>query len=254
MASIKIPNPPENLTPTYFWRTSAARTGLAKSARYILRIIPSSGRLLRTINSVGTGTFRDLTYLCESLELPSRAFLGADLRYYGPNFKIPYQTVYEDLNASFLCRDEFKEREMFDTWMELINPQNRYDFNYRDDYVCKIEVFQMSEVPIERGSSDPKAQYKFTFDKAYPIILNPQPATWADDNYHRLTISFTYVRWYREQLDSRIEPRSYDLVSGKKNIREGGTTISDMFETDAYVPPATGASGGGAGGGGGGGF
>jgi hypothetical protein len=192
MASVEFPN--TNITDLdmqKFRSISSAAGGPAKSNRFIVEI--TGGPVIVISNSVQ----RDLMFLCEAAELPGRGFMSTDVRYYGPNFKAPYQTVYEDLNLTFICRDQFYEREIFDDWMNIINPVRSFNFEYKDTYTSTIRLHQFSD-------TENKSNYTFTFDKAYPILVSPQPATWADDNFHRLTVSFTYVRWYREGLDTPL--------------------------------------------------
>lgn len=210
----KIKNPPEAnfLDMGTVMSVSNYYGSLARSAKFLVRILP--GNTTGSVFLNGSSTFmRDFTYLCESAEFPSRGFVSTDVRYYGPNFKMPYQTSYEDLNLVFLCRNDFREREFFDSWMEVINPSSTYDFTYRDNYVCKIEIYQLNELAAESGRSPAPATYKFSFEKAYPININPQPVTWADDNFHRLQITFTFTRWRRDELDSKYLG-SFDLTDG----------------------------------------
>jgi hypothetical protein len=77
---------------------------------------------------------RELPYLCEVAEIPRRGFMNMDVRYYGPNEKLPFLTQYEDMNLTFLCRNKSYERQFFDDWMSIINPTNTFDFNYRESY------------------------------------------------------------------------------------------------------------------------
>jgi hypothetical protein len=190
MASVEFPNTITELDMQKFRSISAAAGGPAKSNRFLLQIT-GGPQIIRN------GTQSDLSFLCEAAELPGRGFMSTDIRYYGPNFKAPYQSVYEDLNLTFICRDEFMERELFDDWMNIINPIRSFNFEYKDSYTSTIRLHQFSDLANE-------AKYSFTFEKAYPILVSPQPATWADDNFHRLTVSFTYVRWYREGLDTPL--------------------------------------------------
>lgn len=202
----------------------------AKSSRFLVSLLPPPAIL----NYRGGSTYpvNELSYLCEAAELPGRGFMTADLRYYGPNFKSPYQSVYEDINLTFLVRDKFGEREFFDNWMEVINPSNRYDFAYRNSYLATINIFQMSDVSIdaegEGSTKQGQQRYALTLQKAFPILVNPQPVTWADDNFQRVTVTFTYTRWIRTGLDTpQIEgSSSYELVNdGSQNITTNGTTL-----------------------------
>lgn len=202
MDNIKNVPDSETMDLIHFWATVAQHSGFAKSARYMVQILPTGANNLLA----SSGAFmRDFTYLCESTEFPGRGFLNADIRYYGTNFKIPYQTTYDDISMTFLCRDKFLERKFFDNWMEIINPVSTYNFTYRENYLAKINMIQLSDMGIP--------QYKFSFENAWPVLVNPQPVTWADDNFHRLTVSFTYNRWYREEIDTTNLP-GYDIVYG----------------------------------------
>ena len=220
MATYFIPNGPVLPSMDEVKAQSGRYGGLAKSAKFMVRMFPARpDSLLR-----GSGIFmQDLSYLCEAAEFPGRGFESLDIRYYGPNFKVPNKTNYEDLNLTFLCRDSFLERQLFDTWMELINPNATYNFSYRDSYTSKIELFQISDLAGFGAdiATPPNAQYKFTFEEAYPILLQPQPVTWADDNFHRLTVTFTFKKWWREDGDFRIT-NDFDLVNKGQRIDNQG--------------------------------
>lgn len=229
MSNIPIQNAPENLTMTDGMAYQAAYGGLAKSARYAVRVIPVGSML---VNLKYNDFLRQFTYLSDSAELPGRAFMNIDIRYYGPNFKVPFQTQYEDMTISFLCRNQSYERQFFDDWMEIINPTNLWDFNYRDDYRSTIEIFQLADYgEVTEGSSTRiggaknaptagQAMYKWTVHDAYPMIVNPQPVTWADDNFHRLSVSFTYTKWNRVGRDAT--PGSFrtasDFIRGSTSL------------------------------------
>jgi hypothetical protein len=219
MASVAFDNIVTELNMDRFRGVSNDKGGPAKSNRFLVQINDGPTNLNNSIRN-------DLTFLCEAAELPGRGFMSTDIRYYGPNFKAPYQSVYEDLNLTFICRDEFFEREFFDNWMSVINPVSTFNFEYKDNYTGEIVLQQYSDYEND-------ATYSFNFDKAYPILVSPQPATWADDNFHRLTVSFTYVRWYRKNLD-RIQPidgmTSQAIADRLKGL--------DLIERQNNTPPA----------------
>lgn len=241
MPSYNIQNAPQNLTMNDVKSISSKYEGLVKSSRYAIRIVPVGDLLI----SLNYGTFlNDFTYLSDSTEIPGRAFMSIDNRYYGPNFKLPFQSAYEDIAITFLCRTQSLERQFFDDWMEIINPTNLWDFNYRDSYRAKIEVFQLAMHGENKQSTAPKAVYKWSIWDAYPIIVNPQPVTWADDNIQRLTVSFTYTKWTREGRDTN--PGSF-----RDNFIQGATVEGLPGQRTTAPPlPGTGSSGQGSSGGG----
>ena len=199
MSGQYISNPPQRLSLNYFRSVAGNFGSLAKGCRFVVRINPIGDLLKR---QAPIEFMEDLSYLCETAEMPGRGFQNIDMRYYGPSFKLPFQSVYEDINLTFLCRSESFEREFFDNWMELINPSNTFDFNYRDQYRADVDIFKISD--YSDGSIDgAKATYSFSLLNAFPILVNPQPVTWADDQFLRLGVSFTYHWWTRKDLDKQ---------------------------------------------------
>ena len=239
-----------------FYAYSGAFDSLAKSSRFAVRIIPSgTSSLLRGLGYFGL--MQQFTYLCESAELPGRGFMNADLRYYGPNFKIPYQTEYSETAMTFLCRTQSFERQFFDDWMEVINPTNTFDFNYKDSYKCEIQMFQFSEAgrrtttepnreatvpsPTSNEFTEPVATYAWTLHDAYPILINPQPVTWADDNFQRLSVSFTFSKWTRKNRDP--SSGTYSMVEGAQIV--GSSNNPDSGVVNGIAGGGRGPTGGG---------
>lgn len=215
MATIRIPDAPSYLSMQDFKSMSDMYGSLQRSCRFVTRIRPV-GRFITPYLSFA----QQLLYMTEVAEMPGRSFMNMDIRYYGPNHKLPFQSQYEDINLTFLCRNQSLERQFFDDWMLIINPINTFDFNYRDDYRAEIDIFQYAEAPTITSGAAPEAVYKITLHNAYPIILNAQPITWADDQFQRLIVSFTYTHWSRPGIDPIPrggEPPnfSYSLVEGR---------------------------------------
>jgi hypothetical protein len=115
---------------------------------------------------------------------------------------------------TFLCRAESREKEFFDNWMHVINPINNFNFNYRDEYRARINIFQFAEGAEVGGESAPYATYAVTCHNAYPLLVNPQAMTWADaDQFQRVVVSFTYSHWDRNLREE--QPGVFDLIEQK---------------------------------------
>ena len=154
----------------------------------------------RTSNS---SMSRYLALQCESAELPGRTFQTADVKIYGPTFKVPYQTMYGDMNLTFLCTNEFYERKLFDRWMEAIHPSDtnnvRFPKSQTSRYLTNIKIIQYDEFI--------KQIYAVELLDAFPVGVAPQTLSWGEDGFHRLSISFAYQR-YRP-----IYEGTYDLAA-----------------------------------------
>lgn len=216
MSSVPISNPPEKLGMNTFKAVMDDKGGLQRSSRFAIRILPTGSLIARYDSQV----VDKLMYLVEIGEMPGRGFMNMDVRYYGPNHKLPYQSVYEDINMTIICRNGSFEKEFFDDWLETINPTTFFDFNYRDEYTSSIEIFQFGELSTEK--QQPVADYKVTLHHAYPIFINPQPMTWGDTLIQKLVVNFTYTHWTR---DKDVKPRtgldgySFSLVEGREILR-----------------------------------
>jgi len=209
MATYTLENK-ENFGLTNFRSIIDKYGGPLKACRYIVIINKSPsmqggtrGQMFNKIPASEASDYNtDLTYLCEATEFPGRNFEMIDLRYYGPRHKLPVNPQYDDINMTFICRSKSYERQFFDDWLEQINPNSTFDFNYRDSYCTDIELYQLSDLNTNTNKSDKKAiaetSYDFKLLRAYPTVVNPQPVSWAEDNFQRLTVTFTYYKWTRK--------------------------------------------------------
>ena len=134
---------------------------------------------------------RNLALQCEAAELPGKTMTTADVKIYGPTFKVPYQTQYSDTSLTFLCTNEFYERKLFDRWMEAIHPSDTNNLRYpkgdKSRYMTNIKIIQYDDFV--------KQIYAVELIDAFPIGVAPQSLSWADDGFHRLSISFAYQKY-----------------------------------------------------------
>jgi hypothetical protein len=208
MASFTPNNPPTRLTMLNLNSALNSLGGPAKQCRFAVRISPVGVNNILSQYNYGP-LMRDLTMLCESTELPGRGFDISQVRYYGPTQFVPRNSKYaETHDLRFICRQESFERQLFDDWLEIINPTNIFDFNYPEQYYCQIDVYQLAEYAANqnvRAPTEPKAVYQWSLFKAWPVTVNPQPVTWGDQDIIRLDVSFAFKYWSRPGRD--ITPR-----------------------------------------------
>ena len=134
---------------------------------------------------------RYLALQCEAAELPGKTLQTADVKIYGPIFKVPYQTQYTDTTLTFLCTNEFYERKLFDRWMEAIMPTDtnnlRFPKGQSSRYLTNIKIIQYDEFI--------KQIYAVELMDAFPIGVAPQTLSWSEDGFHRLSIQFAYQKY-----------------------------------------------------------
>jgi hypothetical protein len=166
-----------------------------------------------TGGSGGSSISRYLSLQCESAELPGRTIGTADVKIYGPSFKVPTSTLYNDMTLTFLCTNDFYERKLFDKWLEYINPSDTNNFRFpkgeKSGYLTNITVIQYDDFI--------KQIYAVKLIDAFPIAIAPQALSWGEDGFHRLSISFAY---------QRFEP----VFEGKYDV---GAAIASVFGSAA---------------------
>ncbi len=154
----------------------------------------------RTSNS---SMSRYLALQCEAAEIPGRTLQTADVKIYGPTFKVPYGSQYGDTTLTFLCTNEFYERKLFDRWIDAINPSDtnnlRFPKGQQSRYMTNIKIIQYDDFI--------KQIYAVELIDAFPIGVAPQSLSWSDDTFHRLSVQIAYQR-YRP-----IYEGTYDLAA-----------------------------------------
>jgi hypothetical protein len=169
------------------------------------------------MKSANPSMSRYLALQCESAEIPGRTLETADARIYGPSFKVPYRMQYTDTNLTFLCTNEFYERKLFERWMDAIIPSDtnnpRFPKSDATRYLTNIRIVQYDDFV--------RQIYAVELIDAFPIGVAPQALSWAEEGFHRLSVSFAYQK-YRTIFEGQ-----YDI--GQTLTSLGGTAASRIF-------------------------
>jgi hypothetical protein len=141
-------------------------------------------------NALGAGATdlsRALALQCEATELPGRTLMTQEAKIYGPVYKIPYQTQYNEISLTFLCTNEFYERRLFETWMSCIMAPDTNNMRFQNTYATTLQVIQYDD--------SVNSIYRVSMYNAFPTGISPAPVAWADDGFHRLTVQFAYTKY-----------------------------------------------------------
>ena len=171
---------------------------------------------------------------CESAELPGKTLQTADVKIYGPTFKVPYQTAYGggDTTLGFLCTNEFYERKLFERWLEAIMPSDTNNLRYakgtNTTYLTNIKIVQYDDFI--------KQIFAVELIDAFPIGIASQPLSWSEDGFHRVTAQFTYQKYrviYSGKYD--IAAAAAQLFGDKASrfFDKAGGTIAEKLITPA---------------------
>lgn len=176
-------------------------TGVAKVSHFefILGSVPAvntekNNRLMGYQNA--------LSFRCEAAELPGRQLGTQDIRVYGPSYKIPHQSVYQEITLNFLETSTFMVRDFFESWLNAIWNSETNTLNYAEDWEVDAKITQYDMVSSRRtvnqtnegAPHQPRLEKIMTWNlrRAYPTAVNQMPVAWSDDGLHRVAVTFTY--------------------------------------------------------------
>ena len=171
---------------------------------------------------------RYLGLQCETAELPGKTLVTADAKVYGPTYKVPYQSQYNEMTFTFVCTNDFYERKLFDRWVEAIMPTDTNNLRFAKDdgtrYMSNIQVIQYDDFV--------KQIYAVELIDAFPIGVSAQPLNWAEDGFHRVSVQFTYQK-FRTIYDSRINIA--DQVAEKIGGALGERLLKPINQIDQVI-------------------
>jgi len=177
------------------------KKGLAKNNRFKVNMVIPAAIAVDYRSS-------DLSLLCESTELPGKTLQTADVKVYGPTYKIPYQKQYAEINFNFLCTNNGNERQIFDKWIEYIMPSQTNNMRFPrgtnglggEGYLTQINIEQYSDYSVSeaKGLEDTdngELLKHIQLIDAFPLGYSAQALNWGDDGFLRLTVQFCYRRF-----------------------------------------------------------
>jgi len=198
---------------------------IARSNRFDVAI-PVPLTLLPYVSSA-----KNLNYRCESANLPGRTFGTIEQKIYGPVEKFPYMNTYNDIDLTFIVDDSMDQKVFFDAWMSYINPLYNYNYRYKSDYSTVITVNQYDVTN--------QLSYSVNLFDAYPISINQMDLSWADEAYHKVSVTFAYTYWQNNSLQAlgmQFVDAGIDAVTSMIPGGLGGSAIGNLTGMTNSLP------------------
>lgn len=162
-------------------------------------------------NSMSAGS-KLITLNCESASLPGVGVSTQPNRIYGPVKEYPYEKIYTgDMSLTFRLDHEMWLRKIFTAWQDVIyqrtptqNLPFSGDFEYQDEYVAEMEIYQYptkqkastAEVPMRQEEDNTKPIYGVRLFDVYPKAISAIELGYGSiDTYNKQTVEFAYRKW-----------------------------------------------------------
>lgn len=148
---------------------------------------------------------------CETSELPGRQLVANDSRTYGPTYKTPYQSVYQELTFNFIETSSFVIRGFFEKWTDLIFNSRTNLLEYPNSYRLPLLLTQYDATADTDDANDPFPNLRriatWTLFNTFPTAINQMPVSWAEDGLHRVTVTMAF-EWYTIDLGEAVVNKS----------------------------------------------
>ena len=200
--------------------------GMSRKNRYEVTLYPPTGARGSRGNTtnvfskimgdlLGDGTVRATGLRCESISLPGRNMDSTpDSNIYGPEREIVTGYSFGDINATFQCSSDMREKKYWETWQRLTYNPKTFDIGYYNDYVGTVDIHTLDEQENRR--------YGCRLVEAWPKSIGPQQLAYNDFNtYQTVEITIAYRYWINltdessepRSIGSRIAERAVDTVT-----------------------------------------
>ena len=139
-----------------------------------------------------------IALMCESVSLAGRSIQSImDLRY-GQRREIAYNApVYPPINLTFLCSEDYREKDFFDRWNNsIVNSSNGFDVAYYDNYTGSMEIETLT-----REGKGSESGYKMTYHEAYPKDVTAIELSHSTQNSTaKFTVTMNYSKWTTDSI------------------------------------------------------
>jgi len=142
-----------------------------------------------------------LSWLCDTINIPSRSLTTTEFRTYGLPVKRPYGSVYTESQMEFLCTRNMGEKKFFDAWLNYIFNNNSYDIAYYDNYRTDIDIYHLDRTASD-ASDLSKSTYHIKLIEAYPTLVGEISMNHTATEILKIPITFTYKKYVHADINS----------------------------------------------------
>lgn len=145
--------------------------------------------------------------LCESTNLPDRAFAETQMTQYGLTEQFPYHTEFTSLQCVFSAplkmsgesTNDNPVLRFFHAWQDLIQDMKQGYDSTRDFTFSGTNHTNGYYGEIQLGIFDRQNNLTlaYEFERVYPQIIQATPVTWQEENeLTKIAIGFTFSAWH----------------------------------------------------------
>jgi hypothetical protein len=166
----------------------------------------------KEVNSIQTANGRRVRAFCSAIEMPERTIETKEIRHHGPAYKLAFDYKSADITATFYSDKFLRERSYFETWQAAVFSTKSHNYNFYDNYVSDINIFQLGQFASRNERDD--ITYAVKLFECFPKTLGPVTYSYDNNAVQTFQVTFTFRYWINYFLE-----RSGNIELGSPNFR-----------------------------------
>ena len=199
--------------------TIAKKGGVAMQNRFQVLFTPPTANSLKSLLNKDVGSLvgdlaknalsggsvknmipdpRDISILCESVQLPGRQITTIEYSADKQAIKVPYGIINEDVTMSFILTNDFYIKKLMDSWLSGIVDLDKYSVGYKKDFTTDVIIQQLNHqnIPI----------YSVRLEGAFPITVNAVSLdSNAENTIQKMSVTLSYENYVPEDIVDTIK-------------------------------------------------
>ena len=170
----------------------ALKYGGARPNAFEIQIVTTtSPKVAMLVTNAGIdGNGLDITMMANGTQMPGSIIGTVPLPYFGRVVNVSGDRVYEDWQCAVYCDEDFKVRNFFERWNNMMSFHNystdrEHDIPNVSDYVCSVKIKHYTKT----GKIDKIVELR----NAFPYMVSPIELNWqANDQVMMFEVMWKY--------------------------------------------------------------
>ena len=189
---------------------------------------------------------RRVNAFCRGITMPDRTMTTTPV-ITGPGAARHFVTdhTYADLTATFYADKYLRERQYFELWQKSAFNSLSNNYEFYDNYVSDIDLFNLGQFANSAGSSeDPAARDDLTHGvklyDCYPVSIGAPALSYDNNNIIEFTVTFKYRYWQNyfitKTADVALGDGGFDksIANDPGRLNAGGGLLGGLL---SILPP-----------------
>ena len=184
-----------------------------------------------TLQQLSSQMGQQVNVHCESISMPAHDLQSETIDHFGPPREMVTGHGFTGTIGATFYGDKFlRERHFFEMWQKMAVNMVNHKAGYYDDYIGKIQIFQLGSLDGEGDRDAPT--YGIEAIECYPETVSAIEYNYGTTNQVvKINIGFQYKQWFNMTTDAI---GSVDFGASSQTVHEVKRGAPGLF---GFLPP-----------------